>query len=329
MNSKEITSKIFNISSEEEFNAICLEIFKYQSANNKTYREYINHLNVEIDNIDHFSKIPFLPIDLFKTHRVSCKDNDDVVFSSSGTTSDITSKHHVFNANIYKQSISEGFKQFYGNPAEFSFLALLPSYLEKNDSSLVYMVNYLMSLSKQNHGFYIHNFDDLYKLLSKNEKEKKKTILIGVSYALIDFSEKYDFSVQNTHIIETGGMKGKRKEMTKTELHSLLSNNFKTKNIHSEYGMTELLSQSYSTESGLFSSPSWKKILIRDVNDPFSFLNPGITGGINVIDLANIYSCSFIETKDLGKVHKNGTFEVLGRFDNSDIRGCNLLYQVK
>ncbi|OFX22064.1 MAG: acyl transferase [Bacteroidetes bacterium GWA2_31_9] len=327
MNSKEIASKIFNINSEEEFNLVCLEIFKYQSANNKPFQEYIKHLNIKTENIDHFSKIPFLPIDFFKTQRVSCKSTDEIVFSSSGTTSDITSKHYVFDSNLYKQSIVAGFKQFYGNPSEFSFLALLPSYLEKNDSSLVFMINYLMSLSKNNHGFFIHNFKDLYKLLSKNELEKKKTILIGVSYALIDFSEKFDFSLQNTHIIETGGMKGKRQEMTKTELHNLLSKKFNTKYIHSEYGMTELLSQSYSAESGLFRSLSWKKILIRDINDPFSYLKNEITGGINVIDLANLYSCSFIETKDLGKTHSDGTFEVLGRFDNSDIRGCNLLYQ--
>ena len=327
MNPTEIASKIFNINSEEEFNAFCLEIFKYQSANNKTYNEYINYLKINPEKIEHFSKIPFLPIDLFKTHRVSCKATDEIVFSSSGTTSDVRSKHHIFEVNLYKQSIVNGFKQFYGNPSDYIFLALLPSYLEKDDSSLVYMVNYLMSLSKHEHGFFIHNFDDLYTALKKNEAENKKTILIGVSYALIDFSENFDFNLKNTNIIETGGMKGKRKEMTKAELHSLLSTNFKTKNIHSEYGMTELLSQSYSFEHGLFHSPAWKKFLIRDANDPFSYVKNGATGGINVIDLANLYSCSFIETKDLGKAHSDGTFEVLGRFDNSDIRGCNLLYQ--
>ncbi|OFX43467.1 MAG: acyl transferase [Bacteroidetes bacterium GWA2_30_7] len=327
MNLTEIASKIFNINSDESFNSICLDIFKYQSANNKTYNDYINNLNINPEKIKHYTEIPFLPIDFFKTHRISCKPTEEIVFSSSGTTSEITGKHYIFDLNLYKQSVLRGFKQFYGNPAEYTFLALLPSYLEKTDSSLVFMVNYLMSLSKNNHGFFIHNFDDLYNALIQNEAENKKTILIGVSYALIDFSEKFEFNLQNTQIIETGGMKGKRKELTKIELHNLLSKNFNTKNIHSEYGMTELLSQSYSIESGFFRSPSWKKILIRDVNDPFSYLNTETTGGINVIDLANIYSCSFIETKDLGKTHSDGTFEVLGRFDNSDIRGCNLLYQ--
>lgn len=327
MKSSEIVSKIFKINSEQNFNSVCLEIFRYQLINNKIYSDYLSNLKIKSEKINHYTEIPFLPIDLFKTHYISCKPTAEVVFSSSGTTSEKTSKHHVFDINIYKQSIIEGFRQFYGNPSDFCFLALLPSYLEKLDSSLVFMVNYLMSLSNNNHGFYMYNFDDLFKSLMKNETENKKTILIGVSYALIDFSEKYNFKLKNTLIIETGGMKGKRTELTKEELHSLLSKNFNTVNIHSEYGMTEFLTQSYSTGFGLFRSPSWKKILIRETYDPFSYLGTESTGGINVIDLANIYSCSFIETKDLGKMHSDGRFEVLGRFDNSDIRGCNMLYQ--
>ncbi len=320
-------NRIFNISSEKEFNNLCLDIFKYQARNNYVYKDYINYLGVKIDNIDNINNIPFLPIDFFKTHKIITGNNTPrITFTSSGTTGQFVSKHFVADLSIYEKSFLKTFELFYGNIENFCILALLPSYLERKGSSLIYMTDILINKTKNSDsGFYLNNTVDLYKKLSELEKKGKKVLLLGVSFALLDFFGKYNIELKNTIIMETGGMKGKGKELVKEELHKIICNATGVKTIHSEYGMTELLSQAYSTGDNLFKTPPYLKVLIRDVNDPFDFLGENKTGGINIIDLANINSCSFIETKDLGKKYNDGSFEVLGRFDNSDIRGCNLL----
>jgi phenylacetate-coenzyme A ligase PaaK-like adenylate-forming protein len=273
------------------------------------------------------SQIPFLPISFFKSHDVVANQNKiEVTFTSSGTTGMITSKHQVTDVLLYEESYRKAFSQFYGDIEDHVILALLPSYLERSGSSLIYMVEDLLQLSKNaNGGFYLHNHNDLIEKLAVLEKEEKNTILIGVTHALLDLIEKQNFNLKNTIIMETGGMKGKRKEMIREELHDQLCKGFGVSVIHSEYGMTELLSQAYSLGNGIFECPNWMQINIRDTEDALSYIENGKTGGINVIDLANINSCSFIATQDLGKKYDNNTFEVLGRFDNSDIRGCNLM----
>jgi hypothetical protein len=279
-------------------------------------------------------QIPFLPIQFFKSHEVISSTNPvQETFTSSGTTGMITSKHLVTDVTLYEQSYRNAFSQFYGNIEDYAVLALLPSYLERKGSSLIYMVNDLIQLSNNtNSGFYLHNYDELTSKLIELDSEGQNVLLIGVTYALLDLIEQQNFQLQNTIVIETGGMKGKRKEIIREELHEILCKGFGVSNIHSEYGMTELLSQAYSLGNGIFECPNWMQILIRDTEDALSYVSTGKTGGINVIDLANINSCSFIATQDLGKKYPNnhasrqtGSFEVLGRFDNSDIRGCNLM----
>ena len=318
---------IFTIKNDKAFSSLALETFYFQSENNLVYKEYLEHLNIIPKDIDSLNKIPFLPIQFFKSHKiVSNKNVIEQTFLSSGTTGVAQSKHMVTDISLYEESYLRGFTHFYGDISEMVVLALLPSYLERDGSSLVYMVEDLIAKSNQpESGFYLNNHDDLYKVLLKLESQNKKVLLIGVSFALLDLIEKHQFSLKNTIVMETGGMKGKRKEMIREELHTVLKLGFGVDAIHSEYGMTELLSQGYSNGHGVFSCPSWMNIMIRDTEDPFSFLSNGKTGGINVIDLANQNSCSFIATQDLGKVFDNGSFEILGRFDNSDIRGCNLL----
>ena len=318
---------IFTIKNDKAFSSLALETFYFQSENNLVYKEYLKHLNIIPKDIDSLNKIPFLPIQFFKSHKiVSNKNVIEQTFLSSGTTGVAQSKHLVTDISLYEESYLRGFTHFYGDISEMVVLALLPSYLERDGSSLVYMVEDLIAKSNQpESGFYLNNHDDLYKVLLKLESQNKKVLLIGVSFALLDLIEKHQFSLKNTIVMETGGMKGKRKEMIREELHTVLKLGFGVDAIHSEYGMTELLSQGYSNGHGVFSCPSWMNIMIRDTEDPFSFLSNGKTGGINVIDLANQNSCSFIATQDLGKVFDNGSFEILGRFDNSDIRGCNLL----
>ena len=318
---------IFTIKNDKAFSSLALETFYFQSENNLVYKEYLEHLNIIPKDIDSLNKIPFLPIQFFKSHKiVSNKNVIEQTFLSSGTTGVAQSKHLVTDISLYEESYLRGFTHFYGDISEMVVLALLPSYLERDGSSLVYMVEDLIAKSNQpESGFYLNNHDDLYKVLLKLESQNKKVLLIGVSFALLDLIEKHQFSLKNTIVMETGGMKGKRKEMIREELHTVLKLGFGVDAIHSEYGMTELLSQGYSNGHGVFSCPSWMNIMIRDTEDPFSFLSNGKTGGINVIDLANQNSCSFIATQDLGKVFDNGSFEILGRFDNSDIRGCNLL----
>ncbi|MBC5838428.1 LuxE/PaaK family acyltransferase [Flavobacterium muglaense] len=318
---------LFAISSHKQFEKIALKVFRFQHENNLVYKEFCSLLNVTVSSVKSLEQIPFLPIQFFKTHHVvSNTDAIEETFTSSGTTGMITSKHLVTDASIYEQSYRNGFSQFYGNIEDYVVLALLPSYLEREGSSLIYMVEDLIKLSNRpESGFYLHNHDELIKNLIALDQSGQNVILIGVTYALLDLIEKQSFQLQNTIIMETGGMKGKRKEMIREELHEQLCNGFGVSVIHSEYGMTELLSQAYSLGNGLFECPSWMHILLRDTEDALTYVQNGKTGGINVIDLANINSCSFIATQDLGKKNPNNSFEVLGRFDNSDIRGCNLM----
>jgi hypothetical protein len=318
---------IFNISNRVDFEKVSIEIFQFQATHNLVYNTFLNYLKVDINKVKKLNQIPFLPIQFFKTHKIiSSEKKIEQTFLSSGTTGMQQSKHYVTDINLYEQSFKKGFENFYGNIENYTVLALLPSYLEREGSSLIYMVNNFIKDSKNiDSGFYLHNLNELATKLIRLDKANKKVLLIGVTYALLDLIEMHKFHLKNTIIMETGGMKGRRKEMIREELHQILCDGFGVKTIHSEYGMTELLSQAYSNGNGIFECPPWMKIIIRDTEDPFTFLPKSKSGGINVIDLANINSCSFIATQDLGKIYQNNTFEVLGRFDNSDIRGCNLM----
>jgi len=318
---------IFNINNSEQFNLMALQIFKHQFENNTVYRSFCDLLYKHPSEVNTISKIPFLPIQFFKSHQIlSSKDPIVEIFTSSGTTGQKTSKHHVTNLNIYEQSFRKGFSHFYGNIEDYVVLALLPSYLERDGSSLIYMVNDLIANSNhQESGFYLNNIESLKNTLLDLESKNRKVLLIGVSFALLDFVENYQINLNNTIIMETGGMKGKRKELIREELHHHLKKGFGVEVIHSEYGMTELLSQGYSQGHSSFKTPPWMKILTRDTEDALTIQNYGKTGGVNIIDLANINSCAFIATQDLGRVYSDNTFEILGRFDNSDIRGCNLM----
>jgi len=322
-----LQQQIFNIQSETDFNAIALQVFAHQFSNCKVYRSYCDLLYKNPSDITHYKDIPFLPIEFFKSKTIlSSDDGVEATFTSSGTTGSTTSKHHVTNLKIYQKSYRNGFQYFYGNPEEYVILALLPAYLEREGSSLIYMVADLIKQSKHpESGFYLNDLKGLSEKLIRLNKGDKKVLLIGVSFALLDLIEKQQFNLNNTIIMETGGMKGRRKEIIRPELHQLLQNGFGVSEIHSEYGMTELLSQGYSDGNGIFNCPPWMKILTRDTEDPLSIQQNGKTGGINVIDLANLNSCSFIATQDLGKTLENKRFEIIGRFDNSDIRGCNLM----
>ena len=321
------THDIFTISNQKQFDKMALKVFRFQYENNLVYREFCDFLKTDVQKVKTIQQIPFLPIQFFKSHSVVSNSNPiQTTFTSSGTTGMVTSKHLVTDVSIYEESYRKGFSQFYGNIEDYVVLALLPSYLEREGSSLIHMVDDLIQLS--NHpesGFYLHNYDELIEKIIQLDQSGHNVILIGVTYALLDLIEKHSFQLENTIIMETGGMKGKRKEMIREELHQQLCNGFGVKSIHSEYGMTELLSQAYSLGHGIFECPSWMQISIRDTEDALSYVREGKTGGINVIDLANINSCSFIATQDLGKKYSNGSFEVLGRFDHSDIRGCNLM----
>ncbi|MCF8273788.1 MAG: acyl transferase [Flavobacteriaceae bacterium] len=321
------TQAIFNIQTEQEFRALALEIFNYQFKNNKVYRSFCDLLYKHPSDVKSIQDIPFLPIQFFKTHQVvSSLEPIQTTFISSGTTGSITSKHLVTDLNMYKTSFTKGFETFYGAIDNYVILALLPSYLEREGSSLIYMVDALIKQSKHpESGFYLNNLSELKNTLIHLDSQGKKVLLIGVSFALLDLIEVYQFQLQNTIIMETGGMKGRRKELIREELHYTLKQGFGVKTIHSEYGMTELLSQAYSKGNGIYNGPNWMRIFTRDTEDALSIQPVGKTGGINVIDLANVNSCSFIATQDLGRVHQDGSFEVIGRFDHSDIRGCNLM----
>jgi phenylacetate-coenzyme A ligase PaaK-like adenylate-forming protein len=317
--------KIFG-SNRESFEQMALEIFRFQAGNNPVYKAFTLALKIDPSSVASISDIPFLPVRFFKTHEVrSGSFSAAAIFESSGTSGTVNSRHYVRDLALYEESFIRGFELFYGPVKDLCILGLLPSYLERNNSSLVYMVDKLIRLSAHpQSGFYLDEFDKLDKTLEELEKAGQKTILIGVTFALLDFAEKHPRSLQHTTIMETGGMKGRKKEMIREEVHAILKNAFGLHSIHSEYGMTELLSQAYSKGEGIFFCPPWMRILVRDEEDPFLVRSQG-PGTINVIDLANIYSCSFIATDDAGKLNADGSFEVLGRVDGSDLRGCSLL----
>ena len=325
--------KIIFAASDDNFIELAIELFQFQFQNNEVYQKYCNTLNVSVDEVTSLEKIPFLPIQFFKSLRIITTDFEaGAVFESSGTTATVNSSHFVKDLNLYKKSFNTGFEKFYGAAKNKCILGLLPSYLERKNSSLVFMVDTLIKESYNNlSGFYLYDYDKLHNAILHNEILMQPTILIGVTYALLDFAERYPMQLRHTIIMETGGMKGRREEMTRQEVHKELQNNLGVALVHSEYGMTELLSQAYSKGDGIFHCPPWMKVLIREEDDPFkiysttSLIEKPLTGAINVIDLANIYSCSFIATEDAGRLYTNKSFEVLGRIDNSDIRGCSLM----
>lgn len=324
--------KVFKVQ-EEDFEQLALEVFHFQSENNPVYADFLKALGVDASSINRLTQIPFLPISFFKTHEVRTGEFEpQVIFESSGTTGSINSRHFVKDIALYEESFLRGFEFFYGPVKNYCIIGLLPSYLERNNSSLVYMVDKLIQLSEHpQSGFYLNEYEQLAALLQELEKRKHPTILIGVTFALLDFAEKFSFPLKYTSVMETGGMKGRREEMIRPQVHEILKKAFSLSAIHSEYGMTELLSQAYSKGEGIFNCPPWMKILMRDEEDPFVVSGPRfqtmtpLAGTINIIDLANIYSCSFIATDDIGKLNRDGNFEVLGRVDGSDLRGCSLM----
>lgn len=322
-------SKLFQCTSPTAFAELSLELFRYQAVHNNVYAQYLAKLGCNPQEVKHLAEVPFMPIGFFKQFEVKTGVFDEeVVFSSSATGGQGQSKHFVAELEHYTQTYSHIFKQFFGDPGEWCILALLPSYLEREGSSLIEMCKGLMALSRDaDSGFYLHDTEALQQRILEKEKAGVKTLLIGVSFALLDFAERFPMPLHHTHIMETGGMKGRRKELLRETLHGHLQQAFGLTHIYSEYGMTELLSQAYSLGNGLFSTPSWMHVFIRQTDDPFSRAAFGKTGGINVVDLANIDSCAFLETMDLGRLYKDGTFEVLGRFDHAEVRGCNLMVQ--
>lgn len=321
------TSSIFNIKNNQEFENLSLDVFKFQFNNNRVYRSFCDLLYIHPGDVKSVNDIPFLPIQFFKSYDIlSSEDTIKTTFTSSGTTGSLTSKHLVTDLSVYENSFFKGFESFYGKVEDYVVLALLPSYLEREGSSLIYMVDAMIKQSKHSEsGFYLNNLSELKDTLINVDASGKKVLLIGVSFALLDLIETHQFQLKNTIVMETGGMKGRRKELIRAELHHILKQGFGLDAIHSEYGMTELLSQGYSKGHGIFNCPPWMQILTRDTEDALTILPKGKAGGLNVIDLANINSCSFIATQDLGKVYEDNSFEVIGRFDNSDIRGCNLM----
>jgi phenylacetate-coenzyme A ligase PaaK-like adenylate-forming protein len=318
-------NNLFELNSTS-FNELLQQSFQFQHSNNPVYRSFCEVLHIEPKKVATIEAIPFLPISFFKTHRIkSTEFSPEMLFESSGTSQTIQSKHYVKSVALYEEAFMKGFIRQYGNPGNYCFLGLLPSYLERSNSSLVYMVQKLMEKSSHPmNGFYLNNFQELFDKLQLLEKEGQPTILIGVTFGLLDFAEQYQLPLKNTIIMETGGMKGRREEMTREQVHQQLKKSFSVEAIHSEYGMTELLSQAYSKGDGIFQCPPWMKVLVRDEDDPLHVRTKG-KGAINIIDLANIYSSSFIATDDVGEVFEDGSFRVLGRMDNSDIRGCSLL----
>lgn len=318
---------IFSIQTEAQFEHKALAAFQFQFENNKVYRSFCDLLYKHPSEIKHSREIPFLPIQFFKSHRILTEcQTTEIIFSSSRTTGSVTSKHHVADVTVYEESFRTAFAKAYNTPKDYAILALLPSYLEREGSSLIYMVDDLIkSSSHPDSGFYLNNLDELAKKLIQLDQKGQKILLIGVSFALLDLVEQFQFELKNTIVMETGGMKGRRKELIREELHALLCSGFGVTEIHSEYGMTELLSQAYSKGNGIFTTPPWMKIYTRDTEDALTLHTTPKSGGLNIIDLANWHSCPFIATQDLGRVYKDESFTVLGRFDNSDIRGCNLM----
>lgn len=318
----------FSIDGEEAFRRQALEVFRYQSMHIPAYKDYLKAIRVDPEKVQQWEDVPYLPVSFFKTHDIIEKNaTADLIFSSSGTTGQVPSRHRVADIRLYEQSFLKSFELFYGDIREYCFLALLPSYLERKGSSLVFMAERLIRESGHaDSGFYLHQFDQLAAVLKRQRENHQKTILLGVSYALLDMAANFPMDFPELIIMETGGMKGKRKEMVREELHAVLRNGFGVKCIHAEYGMTELLSQAYAGCDGLFQCPPWMRVRIREINDPFSYVPGGASGGICVTDLANVYSCAFIAVEDIGRSLPNHCFEVQGRFDDSDLRGCNLMY---
>jgi phenylacetate-coenzyme A ligase PaaK-like adenylate-forming protein len=324
----ELYNSIFNIRSEYDFWELTRREFNYQSDNNPVYKEFVTFLGTDRSPVKTAGDIPFLPVELFRNHRIITGERPvEMIFESSGTAGITPGKHYVSDLALYERSFFESFRMFYGEPADYLIIALLPSYIERGGSSLVYMADKMIKKSHHSQsGFYKGGTDAIRNAVKKGKEAGSRILLLGVSFALLDLAESGSYDFSGLTIMETGGMKGRRKELTRSELHSILKEKFNVNTIHSEYGMTELMSQAYSSGDGIFYCPPWMRIILRDPQDPLSlFSQPGKTGGINIIDLANLNSCSFISTGDLGKLHEDGGFEVLGRFDNSDIRGCNLL----
>ena len=325
-------NKIFH-ASFYNFDRLALELFQFQYWHNNVYRQYADSVHIIPEKVDTIAKIPFLPIQFFKTNVIKTTEYEpQIIFESSGTTKSVNSKHYVKNLDLYKTSFTKCFELFYGPASEWCIIGLLPSYLERKNSSLITMAEELIKQSGHSlSGFYLKDHKKLYHTLLHNEILKQPTLLIGVTFALLDFTEDYTLHLSNTVIMETGGMKGRREEITREEVHEILIKKTGVRQIHSEYGMTEILSQAYSRGKGIFKCPPWMKVLIRSEDDPFFIQTAPLsaerteTGIINIIDLANIYSCAFIATDDMGKLYHNGSFEVLGRCDNSDIRGCSLM----
>ena len=325
---------IFDVN-ESNFETTALKNFRFQYANNPVYHDYVEALHIKPDTVNQIEQIPFLPIQFFKSQVVKTTSFEPaIVFESSGTTGSLNSRHFIKDISLYEKSFSKSFEFFYGPVKEWCILGLLPSYLERKNSSLIYMVDKLIALSEHpQSNFYLDEYDKLFAVLNELEKRKQRTLLFGVTFALLDFAEKYSQPLKHTIVMETGGMKGRREparlsrsggELVRNEVHAILKRSFQLSSIHSEYGMTELLSQAYSKGEGIFHCPPWMKLMVRDEEDPLTILHG--SGIINVIDLANVHSCSFIATDDLGKIYSDGSFEVLGRMDNSDLRGCSLLY---
>ncbi|MCW5910701.1 MAG: acyl transferase [Cyclobacteriaceae bacterium] len=311
---------------DSNFTDIALELFRYQAENNLVYSRFLKNLKANPSKVKHLEEVPFLPVSFFKTQQIQTGSwTPELEFTSSGTTGSATSRHPVLDLSFYLRHAERNFEHFYGSLKQYHILALLPSYLERNGSSLIAMMDHFIKKSESEHsGFYLYNHAELVQKIELLKPGSRKILVWGVSFALLDLAENFEIDLRNTIVMETGGMKGRRQELTRPELHALLNKKFNTAVIHSEYGMTELMSQAYSTGNGLYRLPPWMKIVVREINDPFSYLQ-GKTGGINVVDLANFHSCAFIETQDLGKTVAEAGFEILGRIDNSDVRGCNLL----
>ena len=325
----DLRQRIFELANDQDFQALAMEVFRFQYENVEVYREFAGMLNRHPGSVRSVEDIPFIPVEFFKSRDILCSGRKAVrEFRSSGTTGSIPSRHLLADSGFYDTSLLKGFKNAYGDPSEYTFFALTPGPDEKPESSLIYMISKLMQQSPgKGHGFFLDDFETLKERLAASDRGKNKTMLIGLTYALLDFAEKFRGDYPGLIVTETGGMKGRKAEITRPELHRRLTDAFSSAVIHSEYGMTELLSQAWSKSGGLFRTPPWMKVLIREVNDPFAFCRPGRSGGISIIDLANLYSCSYIATQDLGRAFEDGSFEVLGRFDSSDMRGCSLMIQ--
>jgi phenylacetate-coenzyme A ligase PaaK-like adenylate-forming protein len=313
---------------DSNFEDIAIRLFRFQAEKNPVYKQYLQNLKVQSTKIERLTQVPFLPISFFKTQKIQTdKWNPETEFTSSGTTGMQTSRHLVASLTFYLEHCIKTFEQSYGSLKQYHVLALLPAYLERKGSSLIAMIDHFIRCSESEHsGFYLYNHNELARKIESLQSSSRKILVWGVSFALLDLAEKFEIDLSKAIVMETGGMKGRRQEITRQELHAFLSQRFNTPAIHSEYGMTELMSQAYSKGQGYYNLPSWMKVMVREINDPFTYMS-GKTGGINVIDLANFHTCCFIETQDLGRFNETGELEILGRIDNSDVRGCNLLVE--